>query len=194
MRELALHLLDIAENSISAGATTVQIRVVENTYLDRLSLSIVDNGKGMDTETVTQVTDPFFTSRTTRKVGLGLPLLKEAAEACLGSMQITSIPGSGTTVQVEFQRSHIDRMPLGDLPSTYLTLLVTDPHIRWRFIYQVDDREFDFDSQPIMVALGDLPVTEPQVLAYLRETLAEGVAEVSPQPFPSIQITHTLTD
>jgi hypothetical protein len=187
VRELALHLLDIAENSVAAGASSVQIRVVEDTRLDRLNLSVIDDGKGMNPETVAQVTDPFFTSRTTRKVGLGLPLLKEAAEACQGSLQIISALGRGTTVKVEFQRSHIDRMPLGDLPATYLTLLVTDPQIRWQFNYQVDEREFDFDSQPIMQALGDLAITEPQVLAYLRETLAEGVAEVSPQSSFSIQ-------
>jgi signal transduction histidine kinase len=104
VRELTLHLLDIAENSIAAGAKTIKISVIEDTQKDILRLSVEDDGKGMDAETVQKVVDPFVTSRTTRKVGLGIPLLKEAAEACNGWLKISSEPGKGTKVDVQIQR------------------------------------------------------------------------------------------
>jgi signal transduction histidine kinase len=126
MREIVLHLLDLAENSVSAGAHVITISVVEDLPADRLTARIEDDGRGMDAETVRKVTDPFFTSRTTRKVGLGIPLLKEAAEACNGSLEIRSKPGAGTQIEASFQHSHIDRMPLGNLATVFLELLVGD--------------------------------------------------------------------
>jgi anti-sigma regulatory factor (Ser/Thr protein kinase) len=178
MRELALHLLDVAENSVSAGASIVQVAVLEDTRQDRLKLVVQDDGKGMDPEILSQVTDPFFTSRKTRKVGLGLPLLKEAAEACNGGLTIQSEPGKGTLVEVEFQRGHIDRMPLGDLSATFLTLLVSAPHIRWLFKHGLDGTQCVLDSQPIIEALGDVSITEPSVLAFLREYIQQAFAEI----------------
>jgi anti-sigma regulatory factor (Ser/Thr protein kinase) len=178
MRELALHLLDIAENSISAGAQNIKVSVLEDSHQDRLKMTVQDDGKGMSPEILAQVTDPFFTSRTTRKVGLGLPLLKEAAEACQGSLSIQSEPGLGTSVKVEFQRSHIDRMPLGSLASTFLALLVSAPQVHWLFNYTLDGMEYSFDSQPVMEVLGEVSLTEPSILAYLRETITQGIAEV----------------
>lgn len=175
MRELALHLLDIAENSVSAKADTIWINVEEDHSADRLSLSVEDNGVGMSAEMVARVTDPFVTSRTTRKVGLGIPLLKAAAEACNGGLTIQSTPGKGTCVNVEFQYSHIDRMPLGDLTSTILTLVIGSPEVHWIFQYVVDGETFEFDNQPVKEALGDLPLTDPAVLKYLRNTLETGL-------------------
>ena len=115
-------------------------------------------------------------------MGLGIPLLKAAAEACNGFLKITSAPGKGTPLEVEFQHSHIDRMPLGDLAGTWLTLVVSSPEIHWIFQYQVDDGCFDFDSEPFQQELGDLPFTEPAVLAYLRELFEEGVAGIQLAP------------
>jgi hypothetical protein len=178
VRELALHLLDIAENSVAAEATTVTLTVEEDTRTDQLKLRVVDDGKGMDEELVAMVTDPFVTTRTTRKVGLGIPLLKAAAEACNGGLTITSVAGEGTRVECEFQHSHIDRMPLGDVAGTLLGLFVTAPHIRWIFCHRVNDDEFVFDSQPIKDELGDVPFTEPDVLNFLREMLQQREAEV----------------
>jgi hypothetical protein len=172
MRELALHLLDIAENSVAANATRIEIRVFEDSTRDVLSISVQDDGVGMNAETVAKVIDPFVTSRTTRKVGLGIPLLKAAAEACNGWLKIRSTPGLGTLVEVQFQRSHIDRMPLGNLADTLLTLMIGAPQVRWRFQHHVDAANFTFDSQPIMQELEGVSLTEPVVLAYLRETLA----------------------
>ena len=178
MRELTLHLLDIAENSISAGSTRVLITIEENLLADRLRLVVDDNGCGMDAETVRRVVDPFFTSRTTRKVGLGIPLLKAAAEACCGFLLITSIPGKGTKVEVEFQHSHIDRMPLGSIVDTMLALVVGSPEVHWVFRYIVNQEMFEFDDQPFKEELADLPLTDAAVLCFLREHLKSGVASV----------------
>lgn len=182
MREIALHLLDIAENSVAANATDIEISVVEDLQNDRLKASVTDNGKGMDADTVARICDPFVTSRTTRKVGLGIPLLKAAAEACDGSLTIESQLDKGTRLQVEFQRSHIDRMPLGDLGSTILTLVIGNPQINWWFRYkarlQDSEPEFLFENQAIQEFLGDIPLSEPEVLSYLRTQIEEGISNI----------------
>lgn len=183
MKEIALHLLDMAENSISAQAHTVHVSVTENFRTDRLSVSVEDDGCGMTEEIVKQVIDPFYTSRTTRKIGLGIPLLKEQAETCNGKMNIISKPGAGTKIEASFQHSHIDRMPLGNLPTTFLALEVTHPEIHWIFTYTYQPpfssspRTFEFDDQPIKETLDGVPLTHPNVIAYLRHTLEEGFAE-----------------
>jgi hypothetical protein len=180
VRELSLHLLDIAENSVAANAKNIQILTQYNTLTDRLHMAVIDDGKGMDAEMVKKVVDPFVTTRTTRKVGLGIPLLKEAAEACNGYLTIESQPGKGTRLDVEFQTSHIDRMPMGDLAGTFLSLLVAYPPIHWIFQYKVDDKEFSFDDAPIKKELEDIPLTDPSVLAFLRELLDAGVRDLKP--------------
>lgn len=178
MRELALHLLDIAENSISAKADTIRIGVAENHTTDRLWMSVEDNGVGMSAEMVARVADPFVTSRTTRKVGLGIPLLKAAAEACEGGLTIQSVVGQGTCVTVEFQLSHIDRMPLGSIAATILTLVVGSPEVHWIFTYTVDEQTFIFDDQPVKDTLEGIPLSDPAILAFLREMLETGIAEL----------------
>ena len=182
MREIALHLLDIAENSVAAGARRVEITVEEDLQNDRLRIAIQDDGRGMDEQWLARVTDPFVTSRTTRKVGLGIPLLKATAEACNGSLSITSTPGRGTCLAAEFQRSHIDRMPVGDIPGTMLALVVAFPEIHWVFHYRANDRaneaEFTFDDEPIKRELEGVPLSEPSILAFIRELLQEGVSGV----------------
>lgn len=178
MREIALHLLDIAQNSVAAAAGNIQISVEEDLHTDRLKAVVQDDGRGMDEDLLERAVDPFVTSRTTRKVGLGIPLLKAAAEACNGGLWITSRPGQGTRLEVAFQRSHIDRMPLGDIAGTMLTLVVAYPHIHWTFQYRGDGAEFIFDDQPIKQELADIPLTEPSILAFIRELLEEGIAGV----------------
>ncbi len=177
MRELALHILDIAENSISAGATRIRIAVEENLKDDILRIVIEDNGKGMDAETLAKVTDPFVTSRTTRKVGLGIPFFKAAAEACEGSLNIQSQPGQGTTMVVTFRYSHIDRMPLGDLAGTLQTLIIGTPEVHWIFEYRVNEETFVFDDEPIKETLDGVPLSEPAVMKFIRETLRSGIEE-----------------
>jgi hypothetical protein len=196
MREISLHILDIAENSIAAAASVIEIQVCENIHQDLLEARVRDNGRGMDAETVARVVDPFYTTRTTRKVGLGIPLLKAAAEACNGGLTVDSEPGKGTLISVRFQHNHIDRMPLGDLPGTFLVLLVAYPAIHWKLTYQVVPsgqelaEEFFFDSNSMGEYLGDLPISEPSVLNFMRNYLTENIhiiqnfaaAEGSPLP------------
>lgn len=178
MRELALHLLDIAENSAAAEAKTIRIEIMEDISKDRLSMCVEDDGKGMTEEMVKRVTDPFVTSRTTRKVGLGIPLLKEAAEACNGSFSISSKVGVGTKVFVDFQRSHIDRMPLGDVSTTFLNLMIAHPVIHFIFRYVVGSEEFFLDDETIKSELQDVSLTEPVVLNFLRNLFESGVQKI----------------
>jgi len=175
LRELSLHLLDIAENSISAGAKRIEISLIEDSVLDLLQMSVTDNGKGMSPEMVAIVTDPFTTSRTERNVGLGIPFLKAAAEACHGSFRIDSEPGQGTKVQVNFQLGHIDRMPLGDLPNTFLGLLIGTPDVHWIFRVKNDEKEFTFDDAELKKELGEDCLTEPDIIRYIRELFTEEI-------------------
>lgn len=183
MRELALHILDIAENSVNASSSMVRISIHENTVTDRLSFSITDNGKGMDEELVRQVVDPFYTSRTTRRVGLGLPLLKAAAEICNGGLTITSSVNKGARVSCWFQHSHVDRMPLGDMVSTMTMLLIGYPDIHWIYRYEFNDRLFEFDDEYFKKELGDIALSEPTIISFLRIHLEEGMHGVR-EPLP----------
>ena len=177
MRELSLHLLDIAENSISAGASRIVISVREDLIEDELWLEVADNGKGMTSESVAKVLDPFVTSRTTRKVGLGIPLLKQAAEACNGFLSIESELGKGTKLTAKFQHSNIDRMPLGNLEDTIITLILGTPDVNWVFNYQYNDQVFEFDDSEFKEALGELPLSDFRVIEFLSNTITEGVKE-----------------
>ena len=186
MREIALHLLDIAENSVAAQSKNISVHVHEDLFQDRLSVCIIDDGRGMDAVTLQQVQDPFYTTRTTRRVGLGIPLLKLAAEMADGNFSLQSEPGHGVWVEAEFRHSHIDRMPLGDLSATFLTLLVSHPHIDWTFLYRVTDksgqsRDFLFESVELKSELGDISFTEPEVLTFLRGIFEERIQEVALQ-------------
>lgn len=186
MREIALHLLDIAENSVAAESQNISIHVHEDLFDDALLVTVIDDGRGMDAETVQHVQDPFYTTRTTRNVGLGIPLLKSAAEMAEGSFSLQSQPGKGTWVEAEFRHSHIDRMPLGDLSSTFLTLLIAQPQIDWTFLYRVTDqdgttRDFLFESAELKNELGEISLTEPEVLTFLRSIFEEGLEAVALQ-------------
>ena len=138
MEDLSLHILDVVENSVAASAATIEISIVEDTAGDRLTLEIKDDGEGMD-ETVRQkALDPFFSSRTTRRIGLGLPLLAQAACDSGGDLELESTPGEGTTVRAEFQLSHPDRKPLGDIAASLVAILAGKPHLDVRFHYERD--------------------------------------------------------
>ena len=178
LRELALHILVIAENSISANADKIRIVVEEDIPKDVLRIVIEDNGKGMDQATLEKVIDPFVTSRTTRKVGLGIPFFKSAAEACEGTFNIHSQVEVGTKVEASFKYSHIDRMPLGNIVETMLNLIIGSPEVNWLFEYQNGKERFIFDDEPIKQILGDIPLSDPMVLKFIRTTLEEGIRNV----------------
>jgi anti-sigma regulatory factor (Ser/Thr protein kinase) len=186
MREIALHLLDIAENSVAAQSRNICMAVYENLQSDLLLVSVADDGRGMSEKTAQQVLDPFYTTRTTRKVGLGIPLLKLAAEMSEGELNLITEQGKGTKVTASFRHSHIDRMPLGDLSMTFLTLLISYPHIHWVFIYQITDRlgqihEFNFDDCELKETLDNMSMTEPSILKFVRSMLEEGIKPLALQ-------------
>jgi anti-sigma regulatory factor (Ser/Thr protein kinase) len=182
VRELALHVLDILQNTVEAGATRVTLRIHEDVPADRLTIVVTDNGRGMDAATIARVTDPFYTTRTTRHVGLGLPLYGMAAEQAGGRLQIESQPGVGTTVEAAFQLSHPDRQPLGDMAGTLLAFLLSERTPELRYAHRLidtapsGDRTFEFDTADIRAELGDVPFSHPAVAQWLAEYLEEGEA------------------
>jgi hypothetical protein len=178
-RDLSQHILDIAENGVGAGATVLHINIEENSTTDILSIAIRDNGCGMDEHTLAQVTDPWFTTRTTRNVGLGIPFFKQTAEMCAGEFEIQSEPGKGTLTRAVFQRSHIDRPPLGDLTGTLLCMIVGFTDVDLVYQHRVDGQKFDFSTLEIREILGeDIPLSDPDVLAFLRGNFHEGLSEL----------------
>ncbi len=175
MEDLSLHILDIAENSVDAGADRIEIAVEEDTKDDLLLLEIKDNGRGMEEETMKAVTDPFFTTKTVRRVGLGLPFLKQAAGECEGSFSLTSEKGKGTTVSVSFKRSHIDRKPLGDVAASIMVLIAGNPEVDVLFTYKRDDHTYQLDTREIREELEEVPINSPEVLKLIREDIDRGL-------------------
>lgn len=181
MKELSLNILDVAKNSVTAGATKIGILVEETP--GRLTITITDNGCGMTPEFVRQVTDPFTTTRTTRKVGLGIPMIKELCELCQGSFGIESQVGVGTALHLSFRLSNIDLPPMGNLPETMLTLVNGAPE-KPEFLleYAVDGDSFEFDTRQIRQALGGVPLDTPEVLGWMRDYLQEGIEAAGKLP------------
>ncbi len=178
MQELSLNVLDIAQNSVKAKATLVEITVDEQPSRDLLTITIADNGCGMSPEQVSKVTDPFFTSRTTRKVGLGVPFLKMAAEMAGGSLSIHSEVGKGTTVDASFRLGHIDRMPLGDISATVCSLIQCNPGIDFVYTCRFKGQEFTADTREFREVLGGVPLSNPEVIGFIGEFIRENTAEI----------------
>lgn len=176
MRELALNILDIVENSVKANATLIEIGVSAKDNL--LTVSVKDNGKGMSEEFLSKVTDPYTTTRTTRKVGLGLPLLKMEAEMCGGRFSISSKLGVGTVVTTDFQIDHIDRPPLGDLGETMSTLLSGEDNVDYVLTYSVNDVGFTLDTRELKTELDGVPISEPEVLLFVKNYIRENISQI----------------
>jgi len=173
MRELSMHILDLAQNSISAGAARLEIQVSADTRSDRLTIAIRDNGKGMPEEFLAKVKDPFTTTRTVRRVGLGIPMFAEAAQACDGDLVVESTPGKGTTVTAWFKLSHIDRAPLGDIAATLVSIIAANPEMSVRYVQRVDDSEFVLDTDELKAQLDSVPINEGPVLAWIGDYVRE---------------------
>ena len=186
MPEISLNVLDVAENCVRADAGEVVIDITASLPDNTLTITITDDGHGMDEETLQRVTDPFYTTRTTRKVGLGVPFFKQAAEMTGGSFTIHSSTGenAGTTISAVFVLDHIDRMPLGDMPATMHTLITMHETIRWQYRFAIlshgeeDAISFALDTKEMKALLGDVPFTEPEVSTYLMEFLRDNTDEV----------------
>lgn len=179
MRELSLHILDLMENALAAGAQHIRVTVEEDTRANTLTITVADDGCGMDTETQARAVDPYYTTRMTRHVGLGLPLIKAAAERCAGGFELNSRVGKGTTVMVSFQRDHIDRAPLGDMVSTLMGALLNDRDA-WdlAFVHRIDEHEFGLDTAEVRQILGDIPLGYPAVREWLETFLRQGYEEL----------------
>ena len=173
MRELSLNILDIAQNSISAGAPLITIEVSENTIDRTLLIGIYDNGKGMTEEQVKSVIDPFFTTRTTRKVGMGIPLFKMAAEQTGGSLEIKSELGVGTEVKAYFKTDSVDFTPLGDVASTIQMLITMNTDRDFVYKHIVDGKEFVCDTREIKAILGDVPLDSYEISQWILEFIKE---------------------
>ena len=182
MKELSLTILDITENSVKAGASLTEIRIEETER--ELTLTIRDNGSGMSEEVVHAVRNPFYTTRTTRSVGLGIPLLSMAAEQTGGKLSITSHqkteadPTSGTQVTALFYKDHIDFTPLGDVISTLLTLIQGHPDRDFLFVHMREAADVTLDTRELREVLGDeVPLSTYEVLSWIRENLEEQYAQ-----------------
>ncbi len=173
MQELSLHVLDIAENSVAANASLITISVGIHMIANLLSVEITDNGKGMSDEEVQKAVDPFYTSRTTRHVGLGLSFLKQLAQQTSGQFTLSSILGKGTVVTATFALGHVNLLPLGDMPATITALVQSNPDID--FVYTITDGEdtFTVDTRELRTILGDVSLAEPQVAVFLRDYVYE---------------------
>ena len=173
MRELSLNVMDVAQNSVRADARLITITVTESERSDSLTISIADDGCGMTAEQVSQVIDPFFTTRTTRKVGLGVPLFKLSAEQTGGSVSIESEPGKGTTTTARYVKSHVDMTPLGDINSTITILIRCNPDIDFVFIRSNDEHSFTLDTRELRQVLEDVSLDNPDVLEWIGSYLEE---------------------
>lgn len=173
MRELSLNVMDVAQNSVRAEATLVTVTVTESDKEDFLTISIEDNGCGMTQEQVQQVIDPFFTTRTTRKVGLGVPLFKLSAEQTGGSFDIQSELGRGTKTTATYVKSHVDMTPLGDINSTISILIRCNPDIDFVFIRSTDSGSFTLDTRELREVLEGVPLDTPDVVEWIEQFLEE---------------------
>ncbi len=171
MKDLSLHILDIVENSVAASADKVEIRISEDQKKDLLSVEVIDNGVGMDKDTVEKALDPFYTSKTVRRFGLGLPLLSEAAKAANGHLSIRSKKGEGTRIKADFQASHIDCKPMGDIVQTIITLVMGNPEIDLIYVHKKNNHTYRLDTRKIKAQLKEMPINSPSGIRMIKEIL-----------------------
>ena len=179
LEDISAHVLDIAQNSIAAEADKIEVVIRKSTAAGGfVEFKISDNGKGMDAERLTNVLSPFCTSRTTRRVGMGLPFLKQSAELCGGKFEISSAPGKGTRVSASFALSNIDTPPVGDMAGAFLTLLIDAPKVHWGFKYDTGGEPFELDSMELAEAIDGLEsLSIPEVGMGLKAMIEDGIAQ-----------------
>lgn len=168
MKELSLHILDIVQNSIRAEASKVKVLIWEDPINNWLTIEVEDNGKGMSKTIKEQVTNPFTTTRTLRKVGLGLPFFDQLCKECGGELKIKSEEGVGTSIIGTFQYDHIDRLPIGDMGSTMEALICAKPDIHFTYVHRYGEKEFICDTKEVLEILDGLPINHPDILQWIR--------------------------
>lgn len=179
MKELSLHILDVVQNSIGANASLIEINICEDKEKDLLIIEIKDNGVGMDKEMSKKVFNPFFTSRTTRNVGLGVPLFAQAARSCGGDLIVHSEKGIGTVVKASFVLSHIDRAPIGSMDDTMVSLVAMCPDVDFMYRHCVGNEEFVFDTEEVKNTLEEVPINHPMVLDWIKRFIKEGLEKIN---------------
>ncbi len=178
VEDLCFHLLDLVQNSVAAGARSIRLAINDSAGNDSLTLEVADDGRGMDPETLEKVQDPFFTTKSFKKVGLGIPLLKATAQHCRGEFSMASIAGRGTEVRASLQKSHLDCPPMGDLEATLLSLLVSLENVDLRFSYRNDRGEFSLAGDDVRAQAGGLHLSHPEVYRFLRDYIHEGLGSL----------------
>jgi signal transduction histidine kinase len=171
MKDLSLHILDIVENSVAASADKIEIKISEDKEKDLLSVEVIDNGIGMDRKTVEKALDPFYTSKTVRRFGLGVPLLSEAAKAANGHLSIQSKKGEGTRIKADFQYSHIDCKPLGDMAQTIITLIMGSPELDLIYVHKKNSHTCSLDTRKIRAQLMETPINSPAGIRMIKGVL-----------------------
>ncbi len=176
MKELSLHILDLVQNCVSAGASLIEIIIEESLINDFMKITIKDDGCGMDKDLIEKIRNPFFTTRTTRRVGLGIPLMEAACERCQGNLTIESEKGIGTIVTASFKHSHIDRAPLGNMVDTFITIILGKTEIDYIYKHKIDDKEFTIDTRQLKTILGEeVSISNSDVLAWINEYINDGL-------------------
>ncbi|QZY56590.1 ATP-binding protein [Crassaminicella profunda] len=179
MRELSLHILDIVQNSISAKATFIEIIIDENERKNSMNIEIVDNGMGMSKELLQKVTNPFITTRKTRKVGLGISLFKAACERCNGKFHIESEVGKGTKILARFERNHIDRAPLGDMVDTMVIIIMSNEKIDYLYKHRINKNELVLDTREVRKVLRGVPLNNMEVIDWIKGYISDGLNELN---------------
>ncbi len=178
MEDISLHILDVAENGLRAGARHIWIRIREDLKQDLFEIEVEDDGRGMEPDMVDRVLDPFVTTRTTRRVGLGLPLLEEAARMAEGGVEVSSTPGKGTRVRAFFRHGHIDRKPLGDMGMTIASLVSGEQEVDVVYEHRRDAKGFHLDTRDLRQELEPVPLNRPEVLNWIRQHVQEGLRAI----------------
>ncbi|MFA8299907.1 MAG: ATP-binding protein [Hyphomicrobiales bacterium] len=178
MKDLSMHIMDIVQNSTRAKAKLIEIYIVESEKKNQLDIVIKDDGMGMDKDMLDNVTDPFTTSRTSRKVGMGLPLFKQSAEQSNGNLSISSQKGVGTIVNVEFELNHFDRPPMGDMAEAISMIITGNPDFDFVYSHITDKDEYVVDSREVKEAIDGVPISSPDVYNLMKEMIGENLKEL----------------
>lgn len=169
MRDISMHVLDVVMNSLKANATIIKIMIIENDEI--IKIIVTDNGCGMDNETLNNVVDPFFTTRKTRSVGLGIPLLYQNAKKTNGKFNITSSLMLGTTIEAVFNRNHLDCIPLGNINETIISLILLEPFIDFIYIRKNSQKKYVLNTKKIKKILNGVKINDKEVINWLKEDL-----------------------
>lgn len=177
MQDMAMQIMEIMMNSIHAKPSRIQLKISDSAKDNKISFTVQDNGSGMSEEMVKKITDPFVTTRTTRKIGMGVAFLKEMCEQCKGALNIRSSPGKGTEVEASVQKDCIDTPEMGDLGELMMECVQADETIEYSFTYSTDTGQFVFQTDEVRKQLADVSLLEPSVLLWIKEYINQGIQQ-----------------